>query len=179
MAIVLEETGSVNQSSSLTASDKLRPSSNKLRSQSVLSEYEVILPVSSSGDYREALDYAIDTAKRYSARLVLMYVTPRTRIPDGFYEYARSEGLKYVEWNYYDSLAKQELAPLGKYVEAEGAEWTPQVFVGNLKEALKVYSGNRKAIVILDPKTGKGRQGSAMGLTTKQISKIDVPVLIV
>ncbi len=179
MAIVLEESDSDNRTSSLNRSDEILRSSNKLKSRTVLGEYEVVLPISGSGNYREALDYAIDTAKRYSARLVLMYVTTRSRIPEGFLEYARSEGLKDIEWNYYNSLAEQELAPFGKYVEAEGIEWTTHVFVGNLKEALKLCSGNRKAIVILDPTTEKGRFSPAMRLSAKQISKLDIPVLVV
>ena len=179
MAIVLEESGSVNQTSSLNTSDELLRNSDELKSRSVLGGYEIVLPISGSGDYREALDYAIDTARRYSARLVLMYVTSRSRIPEGFLEYARSEGMKDIEWNYNNLLAEQELGPLGKYAEAEGIEWAPHVFVGNLKEALRLYSGNRKAIVILDPTTDKGRFSSAMKLSTKQIAKLDVPVILV
>ena len=156
MAVVLEQTSPVNEDVGSNESyEERKQGSSRLLRQSQVEQYEIVLPVISGGEYQEARDYAIETAKRYSARLVLVYVTPRTSIPDGFLEYAKSEGLGDVSWNYYNLLGEQELAPFKKYAEDHGIEWTSQVFVGKLKDVLKAFSGNRKAIVILNPSNGK------------------------
>lgn len=176
MAVVLDQRN--EDSKKVIANEPERKTSSGVQRNKLLEGYKVILPINASGDYQEALDYAIETTKRYSGRLVLLYVTPETLIPDAFVQFAKNEGVRDLEWNYYNSLGEQKLLELGRYADASGIEWTSYVHIGKLKDALKAYSGNRKAIVILDPATNKKGSDSS-NLTVEQISKIDVPVLVV
>ena len=147
-----------------------------------LSSSEVILPIQESGDYTKATEFAIQMAKDYSARIVMVYITPRVEVPRGYREYAAVEKWSDYESSYYNSLGQEKISLLGRRIESAGVEWRSYVFIGKLNEALSSIGENRRATLVVLSPAKNGGLGSLLWfgkLTVAQISSVRVPVLIV
>lgn len=121
-----------------------------LLQRSEVEEYKVIFLIDGEGMSPKAFDLAIDTAKAFSAKLILTYLIGNEEIPDGYREYAKAEGISDYEAGYYDLVANSKLASLGERAEAEGLEWSTSLYFGNAKKATKYYTGDKKSIVIVN-----------------------------
>jgi hypothetical protein len=115
-----------------------------------LEEYKVIFLIDDEGVSPKAFDLAIDTARTFSAKLVLTYLVENEEIPEGYREYARAEGIGDYESGYFDLVANNKLASLGERAQAEGIDWTTSLYFGNAKKATKFYVGDKRAIIVVN-----------------------------
>ena len=155
MATVLDERYRVDLSEKMGA-DNLDPwndsVSERLDSQgksnpddieNSVSKFEVILPIDESEVSQETLDFAIQTVRNFSGKLVLMYVTERSKVPSGFLDFAIAEGIRDYEWHYYNSLANDKLGNIAKKAADAGIDWVGHVHLGGIKSAVKHYNHNK------------------------------------
>jgi nucleotide-binding universal stress UspA family protein len=142
--------------------------------------FEVILPIDESEIDQKSLDFAIQTARNFSGKLVLLYISERSHIPAGFLEFANAEGIRDYEWHYYNSLANDRLESIVKRAEAEGIEWTGHVHLGGIESAVKHFDHKKKGILVLNlSKKGGEVAKSLRGLKMSEISKFGVPLLMI
>ncbi|MHB1867582.1 MAG: universal stress protein [Nitrososphaerales archaeon] len=141
-------------------------------------EYEVIFAVDNSNINQKAFDFAIQTAKNFSAKLVLLYVTKSVKVPSGYMAFANAENVRDYEWYYYNSLANSKLENLGKKAEAATINWCSEIHIGDMTSALDSFVGDKRAIVVFNL-SEKNNFGKALrGLSPKQLSNQGVPVAI-
>ncbi|HVB12490.1 MAG TPA: universal stress protein [Nitrososphaerales archaeon] len=187
MATILEErkdskSNMTNRSVALQNVVISKPKTESLPSRQAIKdqplEYEVIFAVDNSNINQKAFDFAIQTAKNFSAKLVLLYVTKSVKIPSGYMNFAKVENIEDYEWHYYNSLASSKLENLSRKAEAASISWTSRTHIGNMTSALDSYVGDKRAIVVFNP-SEKNNFGKALrGLSPKQLSNQGVPVAI-
>jgi len=144
-----------------------------------VSNFEVILPIDESEVNQKVMDFAIQTTRNFSGKLVLLYVTYRSKVPSGFLEFAKSEGIRDYEWHYYNSLANDRIGSIAKRAQDVGIEWTSHLHLGGIESAVKHYD-KRKSILILNLSNKSGRIGKSLrGSEPAEISKLGLPVLVI
>ena len=120
-----------------------------------LEQNKVIFLIADEGVSQKAFDLAIDTARTFSAKLVLTYLVENEEVPEGYREYARAEGIGDYESGYFDLVANNKLASLGERAQAEGIDWTTSLYFGSAKKATRFYIGDKRAIVVVNYPAGK------------------------
>jgi hypothetical protein len=158
---------------------KSNPQVTQKASRSRSEDYEVIFAVDDSNVNQKGFDFAIQTAKNFSARLVLLYLIERSEVPAGFKDFAYSEGIGDYEWQYYSSLASERLRNLAMKADAASVEWTIQEHFGDVKSAMKWRVGEKRAIFVLNVSDKKG----ILGKIIRRLSSIGqqsngVPVFV-
>jgi hypothetical protein len=144
-----------------------------------VSNFEVILPIDESEVNQKVMDFAIQTTRNFSGKLVFLYVTDRSNMPSGFLEFAKSEGIRDYEWHYYNSLANDRIGSLAKRAQDVGIDWTGHLHLGGIKSAVK-HHNKRKSILILDLSNKSGRIGKSLRRSKPaEISKLGLPVLLI
>ena len=78
-----------------------------------IGEYRVVFVVYDSKFNHRAFDFAIQTARKFSSPLALVYLAPRGEVPEDYREFALIEGMRDYEWHYYSWLAAEKLGQLG------------------------------------------------------------------
>lgn len=189
MATVLEEKRSPNQSSNddkkrpvtrstVITSEPIIPAGVEVSRLEELNGNKVIFLVDDSGTNQWAFDFAIKTAKNFSAKLVLTYLIEDEKVPEAYIEFANAEGVSGYEAEYYNWLAESKLASLGGKAEAAGVEWTTEFHFGNIKKATKFYTSDKSAIVIVN----RSNETSAIRrflnrLFSREAPKLDAEVI--
>ncbi len=177
LATVLEEKIEFNQPTSRELGDSWEEQTSSGTIAKASQEYEVVFLADDSEVNNKAFEFAIQSASKFSAKLVLLYVTGRVAVPDAYVEYSNSEGIQDYEWRYYNLIASEKLDSLGRKAESEGLEWRTQVYIGDAKSAVKSYSG-RKAIVIVNEPLEKRNFLRFLGLRWEKSAGIAVPVVV-
>ncbi len=158
---------------------KPNPQVTQKVSKSRSEDYEVVFAVDDSNVNQKAFDFAIQTAKNFSARLVLLYLIERSEVPVGFKDFAYSEGIGDYEWQYYSSLASERLRNLAMKADAASVEWTIQEHFGDVKSAMKWRVGEKRAIFVLNVSDKRGFFGKVMRrLSSIGQQSTGVPVVV-
>lgn len=176
MATVLEERNDVDVSIEDTPKETSRDAESRKYSSD--QTFEVILPIDESGTDQKSLDFAIQTARNFSAKLVILYITNPSAVPQGFLEFAHAERIRDYEWHYYNSLANEKLANIAKRAEIEGIEWVGHLHLGSVKNAIKHYSREKKRILILNRERRTGKVASLKSLSLGEFSKLGVSLFM-
>lgn len=143
------------------------------------SKFELILPVDEAGIDQKSLDFAIQTVRNFSGRLVLLYVAERTNIPSGFTEFAHAERIRDYEWHYYNALANDRIGSIAKEAEAAGIEWVGHVHLGGISSAVRHYN-RKRGLVMLSQSVRSGKVAKYLRrLSIGEIAKLGVPLLII
>ena len=150
---------------------KSNPQVTQKVSRSRSEAYEVVFAVDDSNVNQKAFDFAIQTAKNFSSKLVLLYLVERSEVPAGFKDFAYSEGIGDYEWQYYNSLASERLRNLAMKADAASVEWTIQEHFGDVKSAMKWRVGEKRAIFVLNVSDKKG----IFGKVIRRLSSIGQP----
>jgi nucleotide-binding universal stress UspA family protein len=142
------------------------------------SKFEIIIPIDESDIDQKSLEFAIHTARNFSARLVILYITQRSDVPAGFLEFANAEGIRDYQWHYYNSLANDKLENIARKAETEGIEWVGHVHLGSVKAALRHYA-HKKVILVLNHERKSGDVVKSLrGLKVAEIPKLGVSMLL-
>jgi hypothetical protein len=142
-----------------------------------LHEYKVVFLVGETGISQKAFDLAIDTARAFSAKLVLTYLIEHEEVPEGYVEFANVEGVRDYESEYFNMLASNKLAGLGEKAQAAGIDWATQLYFGNVKKATKYYVDDKRAIVIVNHATGRSIFGRLGRLWSRKAPNMNAPVI--
>lgn len=143
-------------------------------------DYEVVFIVDESGTSQKAFDFALQTAKNFDAQLVLVYTTRYGDVPDGYVEFAKLEGIRDFEWQYYTDASTSKLSGLARKAEEAGVEWTTQLHIGDAKSAMNSFVHDSRTIIVLNKGTRKSWFGrSIAGLFTKDVADLGVPVMVI
>lgn len=129
-------------------------------------KYEIIFPVDDTKVSDQAFDFVIQTARKFSSGIILVYVCKHSEVPAGFIEYARCERIIDYEACYYNWLASVRLGALHKKALEADVACRSRIFMGRMKDVLKSYSKDNDALVILN-----GSSKSKFG--------ISVPILLI
>src|SRR5579863_9480175 len=96
--------------------------------------YKVVFPVGDGSVSEQAFQLALQTAKRFSATLVLVYLAkPFVASDDGFLEYAKVEGVKDYEWLHYETLSRARLECFANRADEEGVIWERTFSLGGTR----------------------------------------------
>lgn len=144
----------------------------------VLQEYEVAFIVDESGTSQKAFDFALQTAKKFETRMVIVYATPRREVPAEYIEYARVEGIRDYAWHYSNDAANSIIENLARKADSVGVEWTTRVHFGDSKSAVRSLSGDKRMIVVANKNARKSWLRSISGLFSKDVTELGVPVMV-
>jgi nucleotide-binding universal stress UspA family protein len=183
MATVLNEDRNdqilFENSKNVGASQKGRPVPSEFERELGINRAEIVVPIDDFGEYEDAVDQAVEMAKNFDAKIVLMYATPRTEVPQELLEYSRMENDPDLAADYFNSLGDETISKLGRRIERAGVEWRSFVFWGSVEEAVKSAHENRKAILVVLSPPKKSRLADLFGgLTLSQVARLGVPVLV-
>jgi nucleotide-binding universal stress UspA family protein len=89
----------------------------------------LLVAVDGSKHSAKVVDYAVQLAKPLSARILLINVTPESRVPEGYAEYAKEESLDPA--SYYEQVSQRVLEDLGSRVRKGGVRCEQITGVGN------------------------------------------------
>lgn len=117
-------------------------------------DYEVVFVIDQSNTNQKAFDFALETAKNFGSRLVLVYLSPQKPVPEGYVEYARAEGIRDYAWQYYNDEANSKLDTLSKKAEEAGIEWSVRIHIGNAKNITRFSLRDSRAIIVLNKPVG-------------------------
>ena len=181
MATVFEDKQpSKTTSSSGSWNEGVTPPRPIVQSKQNVQDYEVVFVVDDSSTSQKAFDFALQTAKNFEAKLVLVYTTPRKEVPSGYVEFARVEGIRDYEWHYNNDTSSSKLDSLARKVEEAGVECTTQVHVGDAKSAMDSFVGDSRAIIVLNK--GSRRSWfprSIARLFSRDVTELGVPVMVI
>lgn len=144
-----------------------------------VSEYEVVFIVDENDTSQKAFDFALQTAKNFGAKLVLVYSSPRKEVPAGYLEFARTEGIRDYEWHYNNDEFASRLESLTRKAEENGVEWTAKMHLGNAKSAMRSFIGNARTIVVLNKSSRRSIFPKSIArLFSKEVVELGVPVMV-
>ena len=149
--------------------------------QDALEVSEVMFMIDDSRDYHRVLPTALEAARKFSARIVIVYATKKTSVPRGLAEFAKAERLMDYEANYYDSLGAEKIQALGQEIEMAGIPWTSRVYLGSMRKAVDSCELNKKAILVVlgtSRSRGLGRLFSFGEPSKEHLANLAVPVLV-
>ncbi len=159
-------------------------SSDSVPQESFQAEHgEILLPVIDSANYQEPLEYAIKMAKILETGIILMYVTPRVRIPDAYLEYAMMERFYDYPASYYEEMSAEKIAPLRTRLKSARVKHKSFTYIGDLNDALRVFENNNNVVLIVIP--GQINKGSLArrlfggASFSVKLSGLKLPVLVV
>lgn len=141
----------------------------------------MLVAVDGSKHSERIVDFAANLAKNMSAGIVLIYVMPRSDIPEDYLDYARREKLSPVA-AYLETIAEQITTKLGKRIKKQGVEYESIYHLGNPAEKIVETAESRKASLVVVGVQGLHSVGRirALGSVSRRIiENSPVPVLVV
>ena len=147
-----------------------------------MQDYEVVFVVDekTGATNQKAFDFALETAKNFAAKLVLLYSVSRESVPESYLEYARVEGIRDYGWQYYEVVASLKLESLCTKAEEAGVEWTAEICIGDAKKSnMNSFFGELRTIIVLNKpaRISLFRRPFAR-LLSKDIVQLGVPVIV-
>jgi nucleotide-binding universal stress UspA family protein len=141
---------------------------------------ELLVAIDGSAHSERIVKCAIDLAKKLSASIALVYITPLRQIPEGYKEYAHMENVS--ESDYYGAVGNQVLSKYSKIVKNEGIECDTVTEAGNAAENIMTIAKDRNPemiIVGLQGLHGLAKLRSLGSVSRRIIENSAVPVLTV
>lgn|SRR5487761_1472594 len=125
------------------------------------------------------LTYVTELAKKLNASVTIVYVTSRPEVPESWEEYARVEKDKDYVWRYLESLGEGKTARLKREAIQEGLECTSFTYIGNVKEAIRIFEQRSDVMLVVPTSYKWPRRILAMGTLASQISRLRAPMLFI
>jgi hypothetical protein len=119
-------------------------------------DYEVAFLTSDSPIDHKAFEFALRSAEFFDSRLVLVYLAQREEVPQGYLEFAKREGIRDYEWQYYNWLAGERLGQLGSEADDAGIAWSVRVHIGDVESAATSLTSDKRTIVVINTPAVKG-----------------------
>lgn len=141
---------------------------------------ELLVAIDGSRHSERIVNYAANLAKKISANVALLYVSPATGIPEDFKQYAHAENLS--ESNYYDAVGAQVLAKYNGVLKDAGVDCETVTETGNAAENILIVSKDRKSdmiIVGLQGLHGLEKVISLGSVSRRVIENSTIPVITV
>lgn len=181
MATVLEDKKPSKTSSSSGSWNEVVSTPRPIvQSKQSVHDYEVVFVVDDSSTSQKALDFALQTAKNFEAKLVLVYTTPRKEVPSGYVEFARVEGIRDYEWHYNNDSSSSKLDSLTRKAEEAGVEWSTRIHVGDARSAMDSFVGDSRTIIVLNKGSRRSWFArSIAGLFSRDVAELSVPVMVI
>jgi nucleotide-binding universal stress UspA family protein len=140
----------------------------------------LLVAVDGSKHSTKVVDYAVQLAKTFSARILLVNVTPESRVPEAYAGYAREESLDPA--SYYEQISERILEGLGSRVRKAGVECEQVMGVGNPVQFILDAARRENASLVVLGVFGLHRLSRLRGLgsTSRRIvENSTVPVVLV
>lgn len=179
MATVLENRKPSKSTVSETWNEEIVSPRPTLENSRIAKDYEVVFVVDDSNTSQKALDFALQAAKNFEAKLVLVYASQRKEAPPAYMEYARVEGIRDYEWHYNNDATSAKLESLARKAEEAGVEYTTRIHFGDMKSAMTSFIGEARTIVVPSKNSRKSfLPRSISGLFSKNAIELGVPVMV-
>ncbi len=81
---------------------------------------KILVPIDGSEDSERAVDFAIDLAKKYGAKIIGLHVVEHVKVPKDFQAYAAEEGIERPTVEYMRRVAEHVSDKCEKKVKASG-----------------------------------------------------------
>lgn len=145
----------------------------------LLQDYEVAFVVDERSTNQKAFDFALETAKRFETRILLVYTIPRREVPPDYVEYARVEGIRDYAWHYSKDISNSKVENLARRAEEAGIEWSTRVHFGDTKTAVRSLIGDKRMIVVVNKNPRKSWLNSISALFSREDTEFAIPVMVV
>jgi nucleotide-binding universal stress UspA family protein len=142
----------------------------------------ILVAVDGSRHSEKIVDFATDLAKGLSAQIVLMYVMPRSDVPEDYADYARRETLRNPVASYLNDIAEQIIAKLGRRIKRKGVDFEAVYHLGNPAEKIIETAEVKKVNLIVVGVHGLhsvGRLRALGSVSRRVIENSSVPVFVV
>lgn len=141
---------------------------------------QILVAIDGSKHSERIVNYAAGLAKKISASIALLYVTPTYGIPESYKEYAKAENLS--DSDYYDAVGAQVLQKYRSTFLDQGVECEIVTEAGNAAENILIVADDMKSdmiIVGLQGLHGLAKVRSLGSVARRVIENSTVPVITV
>jgi nucleotide-binding universal stress UspA family protein len=141
---------------------------------------QILVAIDGSKHSERIVHYAADLAKKISAGVALLYVTPEEPIPEGFKEYAKTENMS--ESDYYDAVGTKVLEKYWGVLTDAGVECETVTEAGNAAENILIVAKDLKSDIIivgLQGLHGLAKIRSLGSVARRVIENATIPVIMV
>ncbi len=112
--------------------------------------FKVVFPIGDGHENEKSFELALQTARRFSGTLELIYLAKPFPPSSGLLEYAKVERIMDFEWRFYESLANARLESLGQKAKEAGVRWQGSYSFMGMRDLLKSYSGSGNTLVVIN-----------------------------
>ena len=143
----------------------------------------ILVPTDGSKGSENAIQMAVDMAKKYTAELYIIYVVPKGEIPERVLEYLKEErvdgGLGKLSTKV---IGEAVLEPVLEKVKSQGVtsgKW--MVLRGDPAQEILKFAASRKVDMIIMGKSGRGAiKGLLLGSVSRKVCNlVECPCLTV
>ncbi len=105
------------------------------------------MAIDGSKHSEKIVNYAADLAKKISASITLLYVTPTYGVPESYKDYAKVENLS--DSDYYDAVGAQVLEKYKSTLSDKGVTCETVTEAGNAAENILIVAEDMKSDIII------------------------------
>ncbi len=141
---------------------------------------ELLVAIDGSKHSERIVKYASSLAKRLQSKVALVFVVPKSTIPDEYKEFARIENIGELE--YFDEIGKAILKKYSSILKEEGTEHETLTELGNTAERIILLAQKRNSemiIVGLQGLHGLAKVRSLGSVARRIIENSPMPIIIV
>ncbi len=141
---------------------------------------QIVVAVDGSQHSAKVVDYAAQLAKSIPARILLVNIIPDPRVPSGYVEYTKVEGLDPA--TYFEQVSQRIGGSLGSLLRNEGLEYEVVTNTGNPADLILDIAKRRKASMIVIGVFGLhhlGRIRSLGSVSRRVVENSTIPVVLV
>ncbi|MGD0638912.1 MAG: universal stress protein [Nitrososphaerales archaeon] len=141
---------------------------------------QLVVAVDGSQHSAKVVDYAAQLARSIPARILLVNVIPDPRVPSGYVEYTKMDGLDPNA--YFERVAQHISETLGSRLKLAGLEYEVATRIGNPANLVLGLAKRRKASMIIIGVFGLhhlGRTRSLGSVSRRIVENSSIPVVLV
>ena len=141
---------------------------------------QLLVAIDGSKHSERIVEFTGSLAKTMHAKVILLYVVPKTEVPEEYRQFARTE--RAAESDYFDEFGKAVLEKYSQVLRDKGVEHEVLTDVGNPADRVTQIAEGRHVetiIVGLQGLHGLGRLRSLGSVSRRIIENSSVPVLVV
>jgi nucleotide-binding universal stress UspA family protein len=143
---------------------------------------EILVAVDGSKHSERIVDFAADMAKSLSATVLLIFVMPRSEVPEDYLDYAKRESMSSPIASYLGTVAEQIIAKLGERIRRRGVEYEGVYYLGSPAEKIVETAESRKVGLVVVGVRGLhsvDRIRALGSVSRRVIENSGLPVLVV
>jgi nucleotide-binding universal stress UspA family protein len=141
---------------------------------------QLVVAVDGSHHSTRVVDYAAQLARSIPARILLVNVIPDPRVPSGYVEYTKMDGVDPTA--YFERVTQHIADTLGSRLKAAGLEYEVATTIGNPANLILDLAKRRKASMIVIGVFGLhhlGRIRSLGSVSRRIVENSTIPVVLV